>query len=86
MSPEPSPSSVRCVSHKTCPVEGAPSRGATLTRARILQEVRPMRCEALEARRHRRELTMLEAAERLGGTERTFRRWSVRYEAEGPEG
>ena len=45
-----------------------------------------MRCEALEARRHRRELTMLEAAERLGGTERTFRRWSVRYEAEGPEG
>lgn len=57
-----------------------------MTRARILQEVRQMRFEELYARRQRRELTMIEAAEMLGVTERTFRRWSVRYEAEGTEG
>lgn len=45
-----------------------------------------MRCEALYTRRQRRELTMMEAAEILGVTERTFRRWSPRYEAEGVEG
>jgi transposase len=45
-----------------------------------------MRFEALYERRHRRELTMTEAAEILGITERTFRRWSTRYDAEGAEG
>jgi transposase len=45
-----------------------------------------MRFEELYARRQRRELTMVEAAEMLGITERTFRRWSTRYEAEGTEG
>jgi transposase len=45
-----------------------------------------MRFEALYERRHRRELTMAEAAEMLGVTERTFRRWSGRYDAEGTEG
>lgn len=45
-----------------------------------------MRFEELYARRQRRELTMVEAAEMLGITERTFRRWSTRYEAEGVEG
>lgn len=45
-----------------------------------------MRFEELYTRRQRRELTMAEAAEMLGVTERTFRRWSTRYEAEGPEG
>ena len=53
-----------------------------MTRARVLQEVRQMRFEELYARRQRRELTMLEAADRLGITERTFRRWSDRYETE----
>jgi hypothetical protein len=57
-----------------------------MTRASILQEVRQMRFEELYERRQRRELTMVEAAEMLGVTERTFRRWSVRYEAEGLEG
>lgn len=57
-----------------------------MTRARVLQEVRQMRFEELYERRHRRELTMAEAAEILGVTERTFRRWSGRYEAEGSEG
>jgi transposase len=57
-----------------------------MTRANVLQEVRQMRFEELYTRRQRRELTMVEAAEILGVTERTFRRWSTRYEAEGVEG
>jgi transposase len=57
-----------------------------MTRATVLQEVRQMRFEALYERRHRRELTMAEAAEMLGVSERTFRRWSGRYDAEGAEG
>ena len=47
-----------------------------MTRARILQEVRQMRFEELYERRQRRDVTMAEAAEMLGVTERTFRRWS----------
>lgn len=57
-----------------------------MTRATVLQEVRQMRFEELYERRQRRVLTMAAAAEMLGVTERTFRRWSGRYEAEGPEG
>jgi transposase len=57
-----------------------------MTRATVLQEVRRMRFEELYTRQQRRELTMVEAAEILGVTERTFRRWSTRYEAEGIEG
>lgn len=57
-----------------------------MTRATILQEVRRMRFEELYARRQRRGLTMAEAGEMLGMTERTFRRWSARYEAEGAAG
>ena len=38
-----------------------------MTRATVLQEVRPMRFEELYARRQQRELTMAEAAEMLGG-------------------
>ena len=45
-----------------------------------------MRFEELYTRRQRRELTLVEAAEILGVTERTFRRWSTRYEVEGIEG
>lgn len=51
-----------------------------MTRATVLQEVRQMRFEELYERRPRRVLTMAEAAEMLGVTERTFRRWSGRYE------
>ena len=42
-----------------------------MTRARVVQEVRQMRFEELYARRQRRDLTMAEAAEILGITERT---------------
>lgn len=52
----------------------------------VRQEVRLMRFEELYERRHRRELTMADAAEMLGVTERTFRRWSGRYETDGRAG
>jgi transposase len=52
----------------------------------VRQEVRRMRFEELYERRQRRELTMADAAAMLGVTERTFRRWSGRYEAEGRAG
>jgi transposase len=45
-----------------------------------------MRFEELYERRQHRTLTMAEAAEILGVTERTFRRWSGRYDAEGAAG
>jgi transposase len=45
-----------------------------------------MRFEELYERRQRRTLTMAEAGEMLGVTERTFRRWSGRYETEGAAG
>jgi len=45
-----------------------------------------MRFEERYARRQQRELTMAEAGEMLGVTERTFRRWSTRYEADGVAG
>ena len=56
-----------------------------MTRAPVLQEVRQMRCEEVYARRQRRALTMA-AAEILGVTERTFRRWRTRSEADGVAG
>lgn len=57
-----------------------------MTRATVLQEVRQMRFEELYARRQQRILTMAEAGEMLGVTERTFRRLSGRYDTEGVEG
>lgn len=57
-----------------------------MTRATVLQEVRQMRFEELYARQQCRELTIVEAAEMLGVTERTFRRWCDRYDADGAEG
>ena len=57
-----------------------------MTRARILQQMRQMRFEELYARRQQRQLMMVEVAEMLGVTERTFRRWSGRYDAEGAKG
>ena len=56
-----------------------------MTGARVRQEVRPMRVEELYERRQQRTLTMA-AAEMLGVTERTFRRWSGRDDTDGVEG
>jgi transposase len=55
-------------------------------RAGVLQEIRRMRFEALLDRHERGELSQGEAAEMLGMSERTFRRWRDRLGDEGPEG
>jgi hypothetical protein len=54
-----------------CPVSGALSRRATMTRARVRQEVRQMRVEELYERRQQRDVTRAKAVEMLGVTERT---------------
>jgi transposase len=55
-------------------------------RARVLEEIRVMRFEELLDRHERGCLTQAEAAEMLGVSERTFRRWQGRWRAEGVEG
>ena len=55
-------------------------------RAGVLQGVRQMRFEGLLERHERGELLQEEAAEMLGISERTFRRWRDRLRDEGPEG
>jgi transposase len=51
-----------------------------------LQGVRLMKFRDVFGRCERHELSKLEAAELLGVSERTFRRWCQRFEAEGEEG
>lgn len=55
-------------------------------RARALEEIRVMRFEELLDRHERGHLTQAEAAEMLGVSERTFRRWQGRWQAEGADG
>jgi DNA-binding transcriptional regulator YiaG len=57
-----------------------------MTRATVLQEVRQIRFEELYERRQRREVTMAEAGEMLGVTERTFHRWSGRTQESDNQG
>src|ERR1700751_1639791 len=57
-----------------------------MVRAEVLQGVRQMRFEGLLERHERGELLQGEAAEMLGVSERTFRRWRDRLRDEGPEG
>src|SRR6201987_475702 len=57
-----------------------------MVRAEVLQGVRQMRFERLLERHERGELLQEEAAEMLGISERTFRRWRDRLRDEGPEG
>jgi len=57
-----------------------------MVRAEVLQGVRQMRFEGLLERHERGELLQEEAAEMLGISERTFRRWRDRLRDEGPEG
>jgi len=54
--------------------------------AKVLREVRFMRFEEVYGRRSGGRLTMSEAADILGVDERTFRRWSRRYEEHGADG
>jgi transposase len=55
-------------------------------RARVLEEIRIMRFEELLDRHERGCLTQAEAAEMLGISERSFRRWQGRYRGEGAAG
>lgn len=54
--------------------------------ARIHEGVRRMRFADVLGRTERCELSQMEAAELLGVSERTFRRWRDRYREEGPSG
>lgn len=53
---------------------------------KVLQGIRTMRFEDLYKQRTEKRLTVEEAATILGVSERTFRRWSRRYESDGLEG
>ena len=57
-----------------------------MNRAEVLQEVRLMKFGELYSRRTADKLTQEQAAEILGISVRTMRRWEERYEAEGAEG
>ena len=57
-----------------------------MRRTELSEGLRRMKFEAVLGRWRRRELDQMEAAEILGMTERTFRRWYRRYEEDGTEG
>ena len=57
-----------------------------MRRTERLQGLRLMKFEDVYGRSYRGELSQQEASEVLGVSERTFRRWRDRYEAEGAEG
>ncbi len=57
-----------------------------MRRTEQLQGLRLMKFEEVYGRSFRGELSQLEASEVLGMSERSFRRWRDRYEAEGTEG
>ena len=57
-----------------------------MRRTEQVQGLRLMKFEEVYARSHRGGLSQAEAAEVLGVSERTFRRWRDRYEAEGADG
>jgi len=60
--------------------------GARMDRARLNEGIRRMRFEDLLARQTRGDLSQEAAAEMLGITDRTFRRWRDRLHDEGPIG
>ena len=57
-----------------------------MRRTEVLQGLRLMKFEDVYGKTHRGELSQSEAAEILGLSERTFRRWRDRFEADGAEG
>ena len=57
-----------------------------MDQTRIHEGVRRMRFADVLGRTERSELSQMEAAELLGVSERTFRRWRGRYREEGPAG
>jgi transposase len=57
-----------------------------MRRTEVLQGLRRMKFEDVYGRWQQRRLSQAEAAEILGMSERTFRRWRDRYRADGLEG
>lgn len=57
-----------------------------MDRTKVLQEIRKMRFEEIYKLRTERRLTAEEAAQILGVTDRTLRRWCARYKEEGVDG
>ena len=57
-----------------------------MRRTEVLQGIRLMRFEEILERTRSRELSQEEAASALGMSERTFRRYRDRFEADGAEG
>ena len=57
-----------------------------MRRTEVLQGIRLMKFSEILDRTRSRELSQGEAASVLGVSERTFRRWRERYDAEGAEG
>lgn len=57
-----------------------------MRRTEVLQGLRVMKFEDVYGRWQARRLSQVEAAEILGMSERTFRRWRDRYQADGLEG
>ena len=57
-----------------------------MRRTEQLQGLRLMKFEDVYGRCYGGDLSQVEASEILGVSERTFRRWRDRYEAEGAEG
>ena len=66
-----------------CPVIPASLGGVWMDRARIHEGIRRMRFEDVLGRSERSELSQMEAAELLGISERTFRRWRGRHREAG---
>ena len=77
---------VRFMYQMICPVLAPPSHGGRLRRTEQVQGLRLMKFEEVYGRTHRGGLSQAEAAEVLGVSDRTFRRWRDRYEAEGADG
>ncbi len=57
-----------------------------MRRTEVLQGLRLMKFEDVYGKTHRGESSQSKAAEILGLSERTFRRWRDRFEADGAEG
>ena len=57
-----------------------------MRRTEVLQGLRRMKFEEIYGRWRQRRLSQAEAAEILGMSERTFRRWRERYDEQGLEG
>src|SRR5512132_1182299 len=69
-----------------CPVLEPLEKGSGDATTERFRGLRLMKFEEVYGRSCRGDLSQAEAAEILGVSERTFRRWRVRFEAEGAEG